>query len=86
MGGLLYKEYVSFGGKRIVKIYLLATVVFVLLRVILRGDFGGENMVTELDGGANCFFMGPFLYDGSDVYHNVWSFSGIWLYWIACGR
>ncbi len=62
MGGLLYKEYVSFGGKKIVKFYLLDTVGFVLLRVILRGDFGGENMVMELDGGQmvslwDFFFM-----------------------------
>lgn len=51
MGGLLYKDFVSVSGKKIVAITTIATVIYMILRVVFPGMGASNDWIVENDFG-----------------------------------
>ena len=63
MGGLLYKDFVAVKGKRLVLTMIIATCLFIVLRMIFRGNNEGSIYVLEnIDGELVNLFDTFFLF------------------------
>jgi hypothetical protein len=74
MGGLLYKDFVSVGGKKLVWIYIFLTIIYMILRMAFPGSAEYPELMAETEAGESvnlldsifvflpCFFIIAAIY------------------------
>lgn len=63
MGGLLYKDFVAVKGKKLILIFVIATIVFTVLRMLFPGTAAFESLVATTEDGKTVNLLDSlFLY------------------------
>jgi hypothetical protein len=60
MGGLLYKDFVSVGGKKLVRIYILLTIIYMILRMAFPGTADYPALMAETEAGESVNLLDSF--------------------------